>query len=89
MLWSFALDNGVREVQKVRLATRLLPSGENLVIGRNIDEITEIAQIVVRALALGLLPAFILAILIGMVSEPACLNSSLGSQPKNTTYRGG
>jgi signal transduction histidine kinase len=37
------------------------------VIGRKIDEITEIAQIVVRALALGLPPAFILAILIGIV----------------------
>ena len=61
------LDNGVREVQKVRLATRSLPTGESLVVGRNIDEITEIARIVVRALALGLLPAFILAILIGMI----------------------
>jgi signal transduction histidine kinase len=61
------LDSGVREVQKVRVAARTLPSGNRLVIGRNIDEITEIAQIVVRALALGLLPAFILAILIGMV----------------------
>ncbi|MGA7534450.1 MAG: ATP-binding protein [Pseudolabrys sp.] len=70
-------DNGVREVQKVRLATRLLPSGENLVIGRNIDEITEIAQIVVRALALGLLPAFILAILIGMVLSQRAQNRVL------------
>ena len=70
-------DNGVREVQKVRLATRLLPSGENLVIGRNIDEITEIAQIVVRALALGLLPAFILAILIGMVLSQRAQNQVL------------
>jgi signal transduction histidine kinase len=61
------VDRGLREAQKVRLATRSLPGGENLVIGRQIDEITEIAQIVVRALALGLLPAFILAILIGMV----------------------
>ena len=71
------IDNGVREVQKVRLATRLLPSGENLVIGRNIDEITEIAQIVVRALALGLLPAFILAILIGMVLSQRAQNRVL------------
>ena len=70
-------DNGVRKVQKVRLATRLLPSGENLVIGRNIDEITEIAQIVVRALALGLLPAFILAILIGMVLSQRAQNRVL------------
>ena len=61
------LDNGVRQVQKVRLASRSLPNGESLVIGRNIDEIKEIAQIVARALALGLLPAFILAILIGII----------------------
>ena len=38
-----------------------------LVIGRNIDEIAEIAEIVGRALALGLLPAFVLAVVIGMV----------------------
>jgi signal transduction histidine kinase len=37
------------------------------VIGRQIDEITEIARVVLRTLALGLLPAFVLAILIGMV----------------------
>ena len=61
------LDSGVREVQNVRAAARSLPNGESLVIGRKIDEITEIAEIVVRALALGLLPAFILAIVIGMV----------------------
>ena len=72
----------------MRLATRSLPSGESLVIGRNIDEITEIAQIVVRALALGLLPAFILAILIGMVLSQRAQHRVSGSQPKNSTYRG-
>ena len=82
------LDNGVREVQKVRLATRSLPTGESLVVGRNIDEITEIAQIVVRALALGLLPAFILAILIGMILSQRAQERSLGSQPKNPAYCG-
>ena len=59
-------DSG-REMQKVRLAVHPLPSGEVLAIGRNIDEITEIAEIVWRALALGLLPAFVLAIGVGMV----------------------
>jgi signal transduction histidine kinase len=58
-------DGGIRTEQKVRLATRPLPSGETLVIGRAIDEITEIAKIVMRILALGLLPAFILTILLG------------------------
>ena len=61
------LDGDGRDVQKVRLAERSLSSGESLVIGRQIDEITEIAQIVVRTLAMGLLPAFILTVLIGMV----------------------
>ena len=51
------IDSGGREVQKVRLAERSLSTGESLVIGRQLDEITEIAQIVVRTLALGLLPA--------------------------------
>jgi signal transduction histidine kinase len=60
------LDRGGRKVQNVRLAERSLSSGESLVIGRQIDEITEIAQIVVRTLALGLLPAFIVTVLIGM-----------------------
>jgi signal transduction histidine kinase len=61
------VGDGSREMQKVRLAAHPLPSGEVLAIGRNIDEIAEIADIVGRALALGLLPAFALAIGIGMV----------------------
>src|ERR1700694_4673827 len=44
------IDGGEREMQKVRLAAHPLPGGEILVIGRNIDEITEIAEIVGRAL---------------------------------------
>ena len=59
------LEGDVRRDQKVRLATRLLSGGETLVIGRDLDEVTEIAKIVVRTLALGLLPAFILTILLG------------------------
>jgi hypothetical protein len=61
------LEGGNRENQKVRLASHPLPGGEILVIGRNIDEIAEIAEIVGRALGLGLLPAFGLAVAIGMV----------------------
>jgi signal transduction histidine kinase len=44
-----------------------LPTGEILVIGRNIDEIAEIAEIVWRALGLGLLPAFAVAVAVGMM----------------------
>src|SRR5712691_1170589 len=61
------LEGSDRENQKVKLAAHPLPSGEILVIGRNIDEIAEIAEIVWRALALGLLPAFGLAVAVGMV----------------------
>jgi signal transduction histidine kinase len=61
------VDGGDREMQKVRLAAHPLPGGEVLVIGRNIDEIEEIAEIVGRALGLGLLPAFGMAVAIGMV----------------------
>jgi signal transduction histidine kinase len=61
------LDGEAREAQKVRLVVHPLPSGEVLAIGRNNGEIEEIAEIVGRALALGLLPAFALAIAIGMV----------------------
>jgi signal transduction histidine kinase len=58
-------DGDGRELQKVRIAAHLLPDGEMLVIGRNIDEIVAIANIVLRALALGLLPAIVLAVAIG------------------------
>src|SRR5258708_3255439 len=61
------IDRGEREMQKVRLAMHPLPSGEILVIGRNIDEIAEIAEIVWRALGLGLLPAFAVAVAVGMM----------------------
>jgi signal transduction histidine kinase len=61
------VDNLGRETQKVRLIAHRLPSGDVLVIGRNIDELAQIARIVERALALGLLPALGLAMAIGMV----------------------
>jgi signal transduction histidine kinase len=61
------IDGGAREMQRVRLAMHPLPSGEILMIGRNVDEIAEVAEIVGRALGLGLLPAFALAVAIGMV----------------------
>src|SRR3984957_15125792 len=60
------LDGQARETQKIRLVPHPLPSGEVLVIGRNNGVIEEIAEIVGRALALGLLPAFGLAVVIGM-----------------------
>src|SRR5258707_1588695 len=61
------IDGGEREMQKVRVAMHPLSSGEILVIGRNIDEIAEIAEIVWRALGLGLLPAFAVGVPIGVM----------------------
>ena len=61
------VDNQGRETEKVRLATERLPDGEVLAIGRNIEEIAGIANIVRRVLTLGLLPAFGLAVVIGLV----------------------
>ena len=61
------IDIHGREMQNVRLAEHPLSNGEVLVIGRGIDELAEIAGIVRRALALGLLPAFGLAVGIGLV----------------------
>ena len=60
-------EKGERDNQRVRLAARPLPGGEILVIGRNIDELAEIAGIVGRAVGLGLLPAFGLGVAVGMV----------------------
>jgi signal transduction histidine kinase len=60
------VDNRGRESQKVRLVLHPLATGEILVIGRNIEEIDEIAEIVGRALALGVIPAFALAVAVGI-----------------------
>jgi signal transduction histidine kinase len=61
------VDPGGRETQRVRIAALPLPGGDVLVFGRNIDEIGEIAEIVGSSLALGLVPAFGLAVAVGMV----------------------
>jgi signal transduction histidine kinase len=61
------VDNRGRETQMVRLVALPLPSGNVLAIGRNIEELADIADIVRRALELGLLPAFGLAVAIGMM----------------------
>ncbi len=61
------IDNRGRETENARLVAQPLPSGEVVVVGRNVDEISEIAGIVRRALGLGLLPAFALAVAFGMV----------------------
>ena len=54
-----------RENRMIRAIARRLPSGEVLVIGREVDETKEISHVVGEALALGLLPGFFLCLLAG------------------------
>ena len=59
-------DESGREKQAVRLIAQGLPDGDVLVIGRNVDEVGEIARVVGRALALGLAPAVLVCLAIGV-----------------------
>jgi signal transduction histidine kinase len=60
------VDGIGREQQAVRLIARTLPDGHVLLVGRDADEIEEIARVVGRALALGLFPAVFLCIAVGV-----------------------
>ena len=58
-------DESGREKQSARLIAQRLPDGDVLVIGRNVDEVEEIAHVVGGALALGLLSAVLLCLVTG------------------------
>jgi signal transduction histidine kinase len=58
-------DESGREKQTVRLIAQKLPNGDVLVIGRNVDDVAEIARVLGWALALGLLPAVLLCLSVG------------------------
>ncbi len=60
------LDESGREKQAVRLIARTLANGDVLVIGRNVAEVGEIARVVGGALALGLFPAVLLCLAVGL-----------------------
>ncbi|MET4484446.1 ATP-binding protein, partial [Bradyrhizobium sp. F1.13.3] len=60
-----SMDGFGRERQAWRLIARSLPDGNVLLVGRDADEIEEIARVVGRALALGLIPAVLLCIAVG------------------------
>jgi len=60
------IDQSGRERQAVRLIARNLPGGDVLVLGRNVDEVGEIARVVGQALALGLAPAVLLCLAVGV-----------------------
>src|SRR6266550_9041505 len=61
------IDGSGREKQAARLIARSLPDGNVLAIGRNIDEVTGIAHGVGGAFALGVVPAVLLCLAVGVV----------------------
>jgi signal transduction histidine kinase len=58
-------DESGREKQTVRLIAQRFSNGDVLVVGRNVDEVAEIAHVLRWALALGLLPAVLLCLSVG------------------------
>ena len=54
-----------RATQAARAVRRRLETGETIVVGRNVDELTAIGKIVGRALMLGLIPALCLSLAAG------------------------
>src|SRR6266480_3570476 len=61
-----SIDETGRQKQAVRLIARSLPNGDVLVFGRNVDEVGEIARVLGGALALGLVPAVLLCLAVGV-----------------------
>jgi signal transduction histidine kinase len=59
-------DEAGREKQEARLIARSLPNGDVLVIGRNVDEVGEIAHVVGGTLALGLLCTVLLCLAVAV-----------------------
>jgi signal transduction histidine kinase len=68
------IDESGREKQTVRLITRSLSNGDLLLIGRNVDEVGEVAGVVGRALALGLIPAVLLCLAVGVALSARARN---------------
>ncbi|SHL81709.1 Signal transduction histidine kinase [Bradyrhizobium lablabi] len=60
------LDESGPEKQAARLISRSLANGDILVIGRNVAEVSEIAEVVGGVLALGLFPAVLLCLAVGL-----------------------
>jgi signal transduction histidine kinase len=59
-------DENGREKQAVRLISRNLTNGDVLVVARNVAEVREIASVVGGVIALGLLPAVLLCLAVGL-----------------------
>ena len=61
----FRIDRNGGEHQTIRAIARRTPEGNVLVMGRNIDEASELALVVSQAMALGLVPGFCLCLIAG------------------------
>jgi len=61
------LDVDGPKSQSLSLAGLRLPDGRTLVIGRNVDQLDELRVVVTRALALGMIPALLLALGFGIL----------------------
>src|ERR1700687_3682557 len=61
------IDQKSPEEMTVRAIARKLPNGNVLVIGRNIDELKQLAEVIARALLMGLPVALGLGLVVGMV----------------------
>jgi signal transduction histidine kinase len=59
--------SGENPTRMVRAIGRQLPDGGMLVIGRDVDEAIELSMVVSQALALGLVPALLLCLAIGVL----------------------
>ena len=59
------LASGSQETRTVRVVAERLPDGRVLVLGRDVDAVNELTEIVTRALLLGAVPMAILAIVAG------------------------
>jgi len=59
------IDRKGSEHQTIRAIARRMQNGDLLVLGRNVDETKEIADVVGQALALGLLPGLCLCLMVG------------------------
>jgi signal transduction histidine kinase len=59
------VDASRRERQAIRAVARRMAGGEILVVGRSIDDLSEISEILGKALALGLVPALCLGLAAG------------------------
>jgi signal transduction histidine kinase len=68
------IDESGQGKQAVRLIARSLPNGDVLVIGRNGDDVQEIARVVGRALALGLVSAMLLCLAVGVALSSRARN---------------